>query len=188
MKNFITLILLFLASTAGLSQNKQYILKINLLSDTTISVDLDEYTKFDAFIDSEWNTVSGYTLIAISATAEAIVEAINHYYPKFKERFPNANDQWWNPKISWKNQYIGGDPANGYHWFRSTIGVVPSDAKHTFDSIRRLGIVYGSTLLAIDWDDKNWKRVGLEALGIYVVRGVVFTLVHDIYFGQKKYF
>lgn len=31
----------------------------------------------------------------------------------FQRAFPSANEQFWNPSISWTNKYIGHDPENG---------------------------------------------------------------------------
>ena len=43
-------------------------------------------------------------LSIISGMSEGINNTLLFRYKKFKERFPNAEDQYWNPEISWENK------------------------------------------------------------------------------------
>lgn len=93
---------------------------------------------------------------AIDGTIES---ASHHYYNGFKARFPNANDQFWNPEKSWKNKYLNGNPSNGPKHFGSTnVFVFTTDAYHLLRTSKR--VVNTSTI--IYYMEKNKDCVVLK--------------------------
>jgi hypothetical protein len=58
-------------------------------------------------------------------------DGLHYRYDNFKKRFPNANDRYWNPKVSYRNKWWHGDPMNGEKFFgSSTFLVWTTDASH----------------------------------------------------------
>lgn len=74
------------------------------------------------------NDVLTYSLSFLSGTAQGLEEAIKyHYNIGFKSAFPNANNQFWDPRISWTNKDNSNFPlasslfaftTDGYHLTR----------------------------------------------------------------------
>jgi hypothetical protein len=78
--------------------------------------------------------------LALSFTAGAAWgthEVLMHRYPDFKAVFPGANDQWWNPKISWQNKHTNDVPV----WF--------TDAKHTLATYNQAALFGAGVCIAI---------------------------------------
>ncbi len=59
------------------------------------------------------NKILTGSLIALSGSATGFNETLMHHYDKFKAKFPNANDKWFNPQESWVNKYKNGNCADG---------------------------------------------------------------------------
>jgi len=72
-------------------------------------------------------------------------DGLHYRYRNFKQRFPNANDRYWNPKVSWRNKWWHGDPDNGEKfWLSSSALVWTTDASHLTKTMRM-----NHTLLAV---------------------------------------
>lgn len=69
----------------------------------------------------EWPTL---TTAFLSGAADGTAETLRDHYHEFKITFPNANDQFWNPSISWKNKYRNGDYTQGPKFPLSTTALV----------------------------------------------------------------
>lgn len=71
------------------------------------------------------------SLAAVSGGAHAFNQVITHHYDDFRRVYPNADHQFFDPSISWKNKYYGRDPLQG----RTRLPVQFSDAMHLSSSI-----------------------------------------------------
>ena len=81
-------------------------------------------------------------LVFVAGSAKGFNETLQFNYPKFKETFPNANEQWFNPKISWRNKYESGNPDNGSKFFLSTsLLVMLTDQYHLNNFIHKSAIM-----------------------------------------------
>lgn len=74
-----------------------------------------------------------------SGFLDGTIESISYHYSNgFKLRCPNANDQFWDPSLSWKNKYKNGDPNLGPKFAGSTTGLVfTTDAYHMLRTSKR---------------------------------------------------
>lgn len=71
------------------------------------------------------------SLAFISGTAKGLNETLQHHYSYFREAFPHASENWFNPKISWRNKYRDGIPENGPKFpFSTTALVMFTDQYH----------------------------------------------------------
>ena len=49
------------------------------------------------------------SLLIVSGCYDGSVEIVKHDYKAFKRKFPNANDDFFDPRISWKNKWKNKD-------------------------------------------------------------------------------
>lgn len=70
-------------------------------------------------------------LSAAAGFSNGTHEALNYKYPRFKARFPGANDAFWYPHLSWRNKWKGGDPENWEQFpGSSSVFVATTDGYH----------------------------------------------------------
>ena len=62
---------------------------------------------------------STIVLLYFSGFFNGYRDVLNYHYYVFKDHHPNANDQFWNPAISWKNKYKNNDPSQGPKFWES---------------------------------------------------------------------
>src|SRR5687768_11332737 len=60
------------------------------------------------------------SLAFLSGSAKGFNETLLHHYSYFRKKFPGANEQWFNPKISWRNKYKDGTSQSGEKFPLST--------------------------------------------------------------------
>lgn len=66
-------------------------------------------------------------------------EVIQFRYDNFKEMFPFVNDNFWNPKISWRNKYKNNNPELGEKFYFSTSFLVfLTDGYHLLANLTHL--------------------------------------------------
>jgi hypothetical protein len=81
-------------------------------------------------------------LVFIGGTAKGFNETLHFNYKNFENTFPGANKQWFDPQISWRNKYEGGNPENGPNFFLSTSAFVMfTDQYHLNNFIHRTSIL-----------------------------------------------
>lgn len=118
-----------------------------------------------------------FGLSFLSGAAWGAHEKTAHHWPEFKRRFPRANPGFWNPQLSWKNKYIGGDPANG----RSRQPVFFTDAKHLLASTNQVTIFAAGCTVFIGRKQKPWQyaaQIGLSFAGYYLGNRLTFDWIY----------
>ena len=81
-------------------------------------------------------------LVFIAGSAKGFNETLQFNYRILEKKFPGINDQWFDPKISWRNKYEGGNPDNGPKFFLSTsVLVMFTDQYHLNQFIHRSAMV-----------------------------------------------
>lgn len=101
-----------------------------------------------------WQWFGGVAASFVSGGAWGFHEKTMHHWWVFAERFPNADPDFFNPAISWRNKYIDGDPAKG----RNDTPVLLSDAKHLLASTALAGgFVAGATFTI--GEQRPWWQV-----------------------------
>jgi hypothetical protein len=77
-------------------------------------------------------------LIMLSGAAKGFNETLQFHWKSFKKSFPDANPEWFNPAVSWRNKYEGGDPNAGAKFPLSTsVLVMFTDQYHLNNFINR---------------------------------------------------
>ena len=127
----------------------------------------------------------------VSGILDGTIESISYHYDNgFKKRFSKANDQFWNPSISWTNKYKNNDPSLGPKFMGSTdMFVCTTDAYHMLRTTKRA--IDGFTLAyyvnkacteKTPPKGKRWKSVAKDFLIITAIRCVGFTLTYSVLF------
>ncbi|MGZ4034861.1 MAG: hypothetical protein ACXVPU_02555 [Bacteroidia bacterium] len=128
----------------------------------------------------------------ISGLLDGTVESIKfHYESGFKPRFKQANDQFWNPDISWTNKYKNGCPADGPKFYGSTNALVfTTDAYHSLRTaknlINTLTIAFYIDHAKSGTHKTTLKKVLLDALVLTTIRNIGFTTTYSILFRQRN--
>jgi hypothetical protein len=88
------------------------------------------------------NKIITSTLIFVAGGAKGFNETLQFNYKIFEKTFPDANKQWFDPKLSWRNKYEGGNPDNGARYFLSTsVFVMFTDQYHLNNFIQKTAIM-----------------------------------------------
>jgi hypothetical protein len=88
------------------------------------------------------NKIISGSLMLVAGGAKGFNETLQFHYDKFKRAFPKANDNWFNPDVSWKNKYRNNDPKQGSKFPLSTTALVfTTDQYHLNNFIQRAAVV-----------------------------------------------
>jgi hypothetical protein len=140
------------------------------------------------------NYILAGSAMLVSGMIDGTVESINyHYEDGFKLRCPKANNQFWNPAISWKNKYKNNDPAQGPKFIGSdNVLVFTTDAYHMLRSINRT--INGVTLVYYIHQScvektmtrkKKWIRAAEDFLILTAIRTAGFQLTYSLVFRKQ---
>lgn len=123
--------------------------------------------------------------MVVAGMADGTNEEISHHYKDFKKVFPNANDQYWDPKISWRNKYKNGDVTQGPRYFGSTTFLVwTTDGYHMTRFVKNTMIV---TSIGLGVRQKRkFKDFLVTAIAHTVAYHTGFLLTYDVMFGGIK--
>jgi hypothetical protein len=128
----------------------------------------------------------------LTGMLDGTIETISyHYEDGFKRVFPHANDQYWNPAISWTNKYKNGNAALGPKFPGSTNAFVGlTDAYHGLRTCKNA--IYAGTLtfyidrIRCSGEKVKLRKVLLDALVLSVIRNVGFTTTYSLLFKTAK--
>jgi len=119
----------------------------------------------------EWKKqIAPASLVFVAGIAEGIMDGLQFHYDK-----PN---QFWNPDLSWRNKYKGGDPANG-KTFRGKYMVFTTDGWHLMKFSRNASIFYAFTLKV--GEKKKWWVYIAEGAGYWLVNRIGFNLSYNAF-------
>ena len=115
----------------------------------------------NAIDDNKWrmdkNKYITGGLIFLGGAAKGFNETLLHHWKSFRAKFPNANPNWFNPAVSWRNKYKNDDPNNGAKFPLSTsVLVFLTDQYHLNNFIQR-GAITAAIVIKIG---EKRKRFG----------------------------
>lgn len=109
-------------------------------------------------------------LAFISGFSEGINNTLLFRYSKFKKRFPKANDQWWEPSVSWKNKHDNDTKLD------NTLFSFMTDGFHATKFIRYWTTILACTAMAF----VAWWAIPF----LWIARMAGFHLTWTFYFGK----
>jgi hypothetical protein len=125
--------------------------------------------------------IANYSCMFLGGASEGFSEELQHHYWKVKIKFPNMNDQFFDPSISWKNKYKNGDPSQGEAYFGSTtMFVAGTDGFHAFRAVSK-GFLIGG-LITFQKGKTFWRTVGeaVISMGFYSLgKGSAHYLINN---------
>lgn len=118
-------------------------------------------------------------LVVVSGSAKGFNETLQFNYPIFQKTFPKANKQWFDPRVSWRNKYEGGNPDNGAKHFLSTSALVMfTDQYHLNNFIQRTALM-SALVIKIGEGKKPVKH--------YILDMVYYTACYQLGFASTYY-
>ena len=120
--------------------------------------------------------IAPITAMFLAGAANGVNQDLLFHYNEFESTFPNANPQYWNPDLSWRNKYLNGDPAQGEKFpGSSTIFVSLTDGYHSTILARNLFI---TTSICLSPQTRGWKPFLTKTLVYSLSYGLGFELVY----------
>ena len=119
------------------------------------------------------------TTSGIAGATWGLNQVLTHHYGAFAQRHPNANEQFWNPAMSWRNKYNGGDPDLG----RNGKLALFSDAYHITNSVNQTLLFVAG--VSIGYKKKKWYWYVVEAGASLLSYALCNTIIYDIRYKQK---
>lgn len=122
----------------------------------------------------------GFLLFLFAGVCEAVMDKIQFHYDGsvFKKY---KNQLFWDPRVSWKNKYKGGDPLAGEKFFLSKSLLVGfTDAWHMFKLFRTFFIFAGIYFLFIPCSSK------IECLMFVIIARVLYGLSFTYFFNKLE--
>jgi hypothetical protein len=110
------------------------------------------------------NKIVTGSLVLVAGSAKGFNETLQFNYKIFEKTFPGANMQWFDPKVSWRNKYEGGNPDNGPKSFLSTsLLVMFTDQYHLNNFIQKSALT-AALVIKIGEGKKPFKHYVYDLL------------------------
>lgn len=123
--------------------------------------------------------IAPIALMFLAGAADGLNQAISHNYAGFKKHFPNANDKYWSPQLSFENKYKNRDREQGAAFPGSTgVFVFTTDGYHLTRFTEKL-FISGAVGITFTHEKKNWKLYVLQALGYWAANRIGFCAVYN---------
>jgi hypothetical protein len=118
----------------------------------------------------------------VSGAARGYEQVVNYHYSSFKRVHPGANDQFFDPEISWKNKYKDGIESEGSAFpLSTTLLVWTTDFKHLMDFTSDVPNYICITIpLFIKHGTPSIKQILLRALTIVAAREIGFNTIYSV--------
>jgi len=116
--------------------------------------------------------VIGLTCVYLAGATYGLRETILWHYPQFKKVHPNANDQFWWWKLSYKNKYTSKVP------FATTAMVWTTDGAHLTNTLHKTLMLGG--VITIGQGKRNWKQYAKDFLLASVTYNIGFHTTYSL--------
>jgi hypothetical protein len=143
------------------------------------------------------NKIAKYILpcstMFVSGLLDGTIETISyHYSDGFKRVFPNANDEYWNPAVSWTNKYKDNNPTMGPKFTGSTtLFAATTDAYHGLRTLRNFTDVFTVSFYINRSCHKNnrptFGKIIMDALIFAAIRDIGFSATYSLLFREDNH-
>jgi len=117
----------------------------------------------------------------MAGSFEGTAESLKWHYDQFENTFPEANNEYWNPELSWRNKYKNGDPVQGPAYFGSTTFLAwTTDGYHLMRTSRN--VMLGATLFLTPRCEFDWRRMLLRVVVYSLSYQAGFHLTYTLIF------
>jgi hypothetical protein len=177
MKLFTSIFLLF-----ALNANSQ-LMEASVAPSIEFSSPIELQEKPIKIMPVKWKLTGNHLLtgglIFMAGASKGFNETLNFHWKGFEHMFQDANPQWFNPEISWRNKYENGDPFAGPKFPLSTTALVMfTDQYHLNNFINKLA-----------WTSAIVIKIGegKKPLKHYVYDLIYYTACHQAGFALTYY-
>lgn len=130
-----------------------------------------------------WKQAAIATLHVVAGFATYQNEITLHNWAMYARRHPNANPQWWWPRLSENNKWKDRNPANGPAFPGSTTWLVGFTDKYHFNRMLRNVFTAGGTALTMTlWARPRWQSIVLQLLFNWATFAFGTGIGHIIYY------
>lgn len=105
----------------------------------------------------------------LSGAFDGQTEVLSHHYYEFKRVFPNANDNFWNPDLSWRNKY---NKPEIMQWF--------SDGYHISRFAQKSAMIGAIVTIKFNGGHKRPRDWLIQTLAHSVAYGSGFFLTYNV--------
>lgn len=125
---------------------------------------------------------AGGVAMMASGWLSAANEVATHDYRRFAARHPNANPQWANPKLSFKNKYADWpSDKNAAYIGSKTVLAWTTDRHHLYNTTRNF-LVAGNIGIQLSLYEKpNWKQIVAQAAASWAFFAIGSGAAHAYY-------
>lgn len=117
-------------------------------------------------------------LVVVGGAAKGFNETLMFHYKSFERAFPNANRQWFDPRVSWKNKYEDRDRTKGAAFPLSTTVLVGfTDQYHLNNLVHHAAIT--SALIIKIGEKQKFKY--------YLLDFMYYTICYQLGFAATYY-
>lgn len=128
-------------------------------------------------ISSKLDAQGSYASIFVAGLADGTAETLKFHYGRFDQKF-NANDDYWNPELSWRNKY--GQNLEPRFPGSTTFLVWTTDGYHLTRTIRNVATI--TSIGLYKKKNKNWKVIARDVAlhllayqaGFYVTYNLIY--------------
>ena len=136
----------------------------------------DNYYKYEPTKIQWRKEIVPITTMFLAGAVNGVNQDILFHYHEFESTFPNANPQFWNPDLSWRNMYLNGDPLQGEKFLgSSTVFAGFTDGYHSTILARNLFI---TTSICLSPQTRGWKPFLTKTFIYSLSYGLGFELVY----------
>ncbi len=120
--------------------------------------------------------------MAAAGWLHATNEVSVHDYRRFAARHPNANPQWANPRLSFRNKYENWPHDKSAAFFGSkTVLVFTTDAYHLRSTTRNFLIAGNIGVTMSLYEKPNWKQILVQAASSWAFFALGSGAAHHFY-------
>ena len=118
-------------------------------------------------------------LLFVSGAGNGAAELSKWRWNAFQSTFPNANPEFFNPEISWRNKYKNGNPQDGPAFFGSTTFLVgATDFYHASRTVSNTSMLFA--VILSPRDKLTWKSVLIKFVLYSVSYHAGFWLTYEL--------
>lgn len=107
----------------------------------------------------------------VAGAFEGVAETLKWHYWEFEGVHSGADEQYWNPSVSWVNKYKGGVSANGAKFPLSTTAFVWMTDGYHLMRFGKVSFLTVGLVLSPDLRGRKWY--------VYILKTFVYTLSYS---------
>lgn len=123
--------------------------------------------------------IAPVALMFLAGASDGLNQSITWNYKGFKKHFPNANNSYWSPQMSYLRKYKNGDKTQGERFLGSAGPLVFVTDGYHFTRFTEKLFIAGALTIKITQQKKNWKVYIFEGLGYWMVNRLGFCAVYN---------